>query len=148
MASRAAEAAPDGDVRAEIEALHRFIAAWFRGEGGESKQRFQAKLADRLAPGLINVQPAGRILSRNTLLSSIERGYGASPDFAIEIRDVQVRLADGDSGVALATYIEFQRGARNTAPDNTRISTVLLERRPDGGFTWLHIHETARPRER
>ena len=134
------------EVRAEIEALHDFIAAWFRGETLESAEHFRAGLADRLAPDLVNIQPAGRTLTREDLLSAIERGYGASPRFAIAIRDVQIRCASEQTGLVLATYAEVQRGARNSAPENTRISTVLLQRfGTSGRFTWLHIHETAVP---
>ncbi len=134
------------DVRAEIKVAHSFIAAWFRGEVPESAERFRVALADRLAPGLVNIQPAGHALTREELLSAIERGYGASPRFAIAIRDVQVRFASEQDGLVLATYAEVQRGARNSASENTRISTVLLQRRGTScPFTWLHIHETAVP---
>lgn len=133
------------EVRAEIEAAHRFISAWFRGEGPESAEAFAAGLADRIAPGLINIQPAGRVLTGEELLSSIQDRHGANPLFRIEIGDVALRHVGGDGSV-LATYVEKQSGARQSNPENDRISTVLMRRRADdGALEWLHIHETAVP---
>ena len=138
------------DVRAEIEAVHRFIAGWFRGDEPAGAEPFKAGLAARLAPGFVNIQPAGRVLAPDVLLSSIEQGHGANPRFEIEIRDVALRFVDAGSGGAggglvLATYTELQRGAlHSTPPENARVSTVLLER-TEAGFLWHHIHETACP---
>ncbi len=133
------------EIRAEIEEVHRFISAWFRGEETPSAEAFSAGLADRFAPGLINIQPAGRVLTCETLLSSIQDRHGASPDFRIEIADVALRHVGGD-GLVLATYVEKQSGARHSNPENTRISSVLMRRRADdGALEWLHIHETAVP---
>lgn len=124
--------------------MHDFIAAWFRGEIAQSAERFRAGLADRLAPGLVNIQPAGRALTGAELLSSIERGHGTNTRFEIEIRDVQVLFVSEHDGLVLATYTEVQRGARSSAAENTRVCTALLQRRgATDPFTWLHIHETA-----
>lgn len=135
------------DVREEIEEVHRFISAWFRGEGPGSPEAFSAGLGDRFAPGLINIQPAGRVLTREELLSSIQDCHGASPDFRIEIVDVALRHVGGDGSV-LATYVERQSGARQSRPQNDRISTVFMRRADGGALEWLHIHETAVPGER
>ena len=133
------------DVRAEIEAVHRFIAGWFRGDEPAGAQQFHAGLAARLAPGFVNIQPAGRALTGETLLSAIERGHGTNPRFEIEIRDVQLRFVGADGGLVLATYTELQRGAMHSTPaENARVSTVLLQR-TETGFAWHHIHETACP---
>ena len=133
------------DIRAEIEAVHQFISAWFRGEGPSSAAAFAVGLADRFGPGLINIQPAGRVLTCEQLLSSIRDRHGANPQFRIEIGDVALRHV-GSDGLVLATYVERQSGARQTSPENDRISTVLMRRRADdGALEWLHIHETAVP---
>ena len=52
-------------------------------------------------------------------------------------------MAEGD--LAVATYVEHQRGAKNTVPaDNDRISTVVFRLGGEGQRpVWLHIHETA-----
>lgn len=129
------------DVRREIVAVHDFIAAWFRGEADE--EAFNASLAWRLAPALVNIQPAGRTLTRDELVAGIRNGYGANPAFRIEIGDVRIIAHARD--IVTAMYVERQFGARNTTPANhSRISTVLLERVAER-IRWLHIHETAMP---
>ena len=132
-------------VRREIEDVHRFIAAWFRGEIAARGDEFDRTLAARLAPQLVNIQPAGQVLTRDELLTAIREGHGANPDFQIAIRDVVLHPELANAELVLATYTELQSGARNTdPPDNARISTVLLRVNPaTDGFTWLHIHETA-----
>lgn len=133
------------EVACEIEAVHDFISAWFRGDTPAEDDDFETGLAARLAPQLINVQPAGQILTRDELLTAIRKGHGINPAFGIEIRDVRIHGCFEDGNLVLASYTELQTGALNTNPsDNGRISTVLLQRKPGtDGFTWLHIHETA-----
>lgn len=129
-------------LRREIEDVHAFIAAWFRGDMARDDALFDARLARHLEPGLVNIQPSGRILTRAELLDGIHDGHARNPSFQIEIRDAVLRQVAGDT--ALVTYVEHQRGAKNTEPaDNRRISSVWFCR--IGGDTapvWLHIHET------
>lgn len=132
-------------VTGEIEALHAFISAWFRGECEHSDRAYQSGLLDRLAPDMVNIQPSGETLSLADLVEPIRAAYGVNPDFRIRISDVDVRYVDAGADLVLATYLEHQGGARNTTPSsNTRTSTVLF-RVSQGGdqLTWLHIHETA-----
>lgn len=130
----------------EIEAVHDFIGAWFRGEPENTDQVFKDGLADRLHAQLVNIQPGGQTLARADLLDPIRAAYGANPNFHIRISDVTVHFVFNDQGLILASYVEHQSGARNTTPaDNDRVSTVLFNiadrtQRP----VWLHIHETAR----
>lgn len=139
------EARLEQAVRHEIETIHRFIAAWFRGEIAANGDDFETLLAAQLAPQLVNIQPAGHVLSRDDLLTGLRKGHGTNPAFRIDIRDVRVRGYFAECNLVLATYTELQTGALNTnPPDNARISTVLLRRAPEANrFTWLHIHETA-----
>ena len=142
------QATPELNARVtrEIVAVHDFLAAWFRGELDQTDAVYSAGLADRLAPEFVNIQPAGELLTRAQLLEPIKAAFGANPDFQISIADVDVRLADEAAGLVLATYVEHQQGARNSAPSNTRISTVMFRiNEADGRLTWLHIHETAVP---
>lgn len=133
-------------VREEIEVVHRFISAWFRGEGPDTDAAFAAGLADRLVPGFVNIQPAGSVLERDALLLPIRKAHGANPDFRIEIADVRIRYADTSGELVLATYLEIQFGARqSTPPTNTRISSALMRRAESGELEWLHLHETAVP---
>lgn len=132
-------------VRAEIEAVHDFLTAWFRGDIADDRETFDDQLTARLAPGLVNIQPAGKVLPRDELLDGIRKAHGANPAFAIQIHNVRIRGAFDPNGLVLATYVELQSGAMNTTPpDNARISTVLLQRDPgENRFSWSHIHETA-----
>ena len=145
---------PDRDdlltaVRAEIEAVHRFIAAWFRGEEPDTDEAFAAGLADRIAPGFINIQPAGLVHERDGLLASLRDGHGSNPEFRIAISETRLHHVDEGGGLILATYVETQSGARHShPPTNARISTVLMRRSGAGALEWLHIHETAVPVDR
>ncbi len=133
-------------VREEIEAVHRFIAAWFRGEEENTDAAYAAGLADRMATGFVNIQPAGRVHERDGLLDSLRDGHGTNPDFRISISDVRLHHVDETAGLVLATYVETQSGARHSnPPTNARISTVLMRRAGNGALEWLHIHETAVP---
>lgn len=142
---------PDQDsllaaIRAEIEEVHRFIAAWFRGEEENTDAVYAAGLADRMASGFVNIQPAGRVHERDGLLDSLRDGHGTNPEFQISISDVRLHHADEASGLVLVTYVETQSGARHShPPTNARISTVLMRRAATGSLEWLHIHETAVP---
>ena len=137
---------PLASVREEIEAVHRFISAWFRGTEPNTDEAFEAGLAGRLAPGFVNIQPAGRVLERDALLDPIRNAHGANPDFRIEIADVRIRYADPGGKLVQATYLEIQSGARkSTPPTNTRISSALMRRTESGALEWMHLHETAVP---
>lgn len=129
--------------RREIEEVHAFIAAWFRGDIEQTEDAFESELAGRLDASLINIQPSGRTLSRSELIEGIRAGYGRNQAFSISISDVTLHRSNSEQ--ALVTYVELQRGAKNTVPsDNTRVSTVLFGGLTDGSrLQWLHIHETA-----
>lgn len=129
-------------LRREIEQVHSFIAAWFRGEIPRDDAIFDAGLAARMDPAMVNIQPSGKVLSYTDLVDGIRTSHGSNPDFQIEISDVALQFVDGD--LALVTYVEHQRGAKNTVPaDNRRVSSVLFRGRHAGEDPlWLHIHET------
>lgn len=136
-------------VREEIEALHDFISAWFRGEEPNTDETFATGMADRLASGFINIQPAGRVLERDDLLESLRDGHGANPEFRISISQTRLHHVDAGAGLVLATYVETQSGARHShPPTNARLSTVLMRRTGTDALEWLHVHETAVPVER
>lgn len=127
-------------VRAEVEALHRFLVGWFGGALAESA--FDAGFADRLDQDLVFIPPAGSVLGRPALLSAVRAGHGSNRDFRIAIRNVRVHRAFGDT--VIATYEEWQRNAlSSTPPDNARVATVVMA--TGGAPRWLHIHETWLP---
>ncbi len=112
------------DVRAEIVALHDFFTGWFQGT---LPQDAITQMESRLAPGFINIQPAGRVLTLAQLRDSIAQGHGASSEFRIEIEDVVIRWSQGD--LVLATYVEVQHGARNSTPSQGLVLPTAYEAR-------------------
>ncbi|HUS54539.1 MAG TPA: hypothetical protein VMY41_11115 [Thermohalobaculum sp.] len=132
-----------GEVRLEIERLHDFFVGWFQGI--IVKTAFEDQVTARLHPEFENIQPSGRALPRDILLTGLHNAWGSNPDFRIEIRDTRIMGAWPDCGLILAGYVEAQFGARNTnPPDNLRRSTVLFERSASG-LVWRYIQETAMP---
>ena len=126
-------------ARDEIVRLHRVIDGWFRG--ALPADCFEPDFADALHPAFENIQPSGAFLSRADLLGPIRAAHGANPDFRISIEEP--RLVAEYPGLILATYVELQIGARNSAAENRRRSTVLFETGPR--LLWRHLQETALP---
>ena len=135
-------------VRREIERLHLFLEQWLNGTLERSDATFADGVESRLHSDFVNIQPAGIVLRRDALVDQLKSGYGKSPDFQIHIRNVELRPVLDSQAVLLATYEEYQRGARNSArPDNARLSTALFSKAGGSKLTWLHIHETWLPDE-
>ena len=134
----------EGQVAEEIEAFHDFVVGWFNGTLPCDGAVFASAIEQRLDPSFYNVQPAGIVLSRDDLIASIRSGYAKNPDFMISISEVIVRRTLAKD-LILVTYVEHQRGARNSAPENGRLSTVLLQANQNA-FTWLFVHETWLPK--
>ncbi|MEM7506816.1 MAG: hypothetical protein AAF415_08715 [Pseudomonadota bacterium] len=121
----------------EIIRLHDVIAGWFRGEIPEAE--FDQAFAASLAPEFENIQPSGKVLSRADLLDPIRAAHGSNPDFRITIEEP--RLLGTWSGLILMGYVEFQQGARQSAGENRRRSTVLFEEDGDR-LLWRYLQET------
>ena len=128
---------PQDAATTEIERLHDFISGWFRGELPHDS--FDAGFADVLHDAFVNVQPSGEVLTRADLLDPIRKAYGVNPDFRIAIEEPSV-IAEYP-GAVVATYVEFQQGARNSMPENRRRSMVLFENSGDR-LIWRHLQET------
>ena len=129
-------------VEDEIKSLHDFFCDWFGGM--VNQERFEELFSKRFSSELIFIPPAGNYLQFKDLEESIREGYGANPDFKIEIRNV--RLLIEMDGYILATYEEWQRNAlASKPPDNARLATVMFKN--GDHLIWQHIHETWMPRE-
>ena len=136
-------------VTQEVEALHQFLEGWLNGSLPATDEVFADGIANRLHPMFSNIQPAGIALTGTDLLRQLKGGHGASPAFRIRIRNAKIQHHLADTGAILATYEEFQKGARNSArADNARLSSVLFSRGEDGRLVWLHLHETWLPDDR
>ncbi len=134
-------------VASEISSLHKDLAHWLSGRVACDPKFFRTAFRNRFHVAFYNVQPAGLVLSRTDLLHGLDSGYGASPNFDICIRNVRVRQVVSADEFILATYEEYQRGARNSdRPMNARLSTVLFEQQ-DSALIWHAIHETWLPDE-
>ena len=139
-------------LRREIEALHRFFVEWFSGAGPASSDAdFEREFTGRFDPDFVMIAPSGALLDLEQISSAVHAGRGQSPDFAIEIRNVELRQVFGEIG--LCTYEEWQRNAgagSSTRGNNGRLSTALLRVDPTAtsGLAWLHLHETWLAKER
>ena len=78
---------------AEIVELHRFFVDWFTGHCPKNRAGF-ARVADALAPGFVQVDPAGRERRRGPLLTALRAAHGsrAGEPFAIRIVRPKIRL--------------------------------------------------------
>ncbi len=122
-------------ARDEVVRLHDFIAGWFRGDIDPG--RFDDEFSGALHLDFENVQPSGQVLSRADLLHPIQSARAGNPDFQITIEEP--RLLAAWPGLILFQYVEFQTGARNSAPENRRRSTVLFER--GERLVWRYLTE-------
>ena len=134
--------APTEVARKEIEALHRFFEAWYRGVPKNTETAF-ARFPEVLAADFRIISPDGRRSSRAEVLEAVRGGHGSRPDaFRIEIRNVEAR--EVGKTVLLAGYEEWQhdggtvRGWRSTAVF-TRYAAA------PGGLLWHHVQETGLP---
>lgn len=119
---------------AEIDALHRLLQAWFRGEGGEDP----APILQHFDEDFLMVTPAGRLLPFAAFAAGFPALRGTRPGLLMEIAEVVVRHEA--AGSALVTYRE-----RQVTPSmaNDRASTALLLDRPDRPApVWRHLSET------
>ena len=123
-------------VRQEIENLHAFFVAWFRGDA--KPEELDEKLVTRIPSTMLFVSPEGNRVAGDELIANFRAAHGSNPNFDIRIEDVVVRQASAD--YVLVTYIEHQYGAKASPPENTRFSTALLSRKSPA--QWLHVHET------
>ena len=74
----------------------------------------------------------------------MKNAHGQKPGFRIEIRNVRLIYATGNTIVA--TYEKWQRNTREAAGTGTgRLSTVVMDR--GGALKWRHVHETWLPEE-
>ena len=131
----------------EIEGLHEFFVDWFGGLCMSDDATFNDRFTVRFGPDLVLIQPGGETLGYDALIAGVRGAYGKSPDFHIQIRNVEIQQVLADR-YALIRYEEWQRNARNSRPENNgRVSSALFdtEVQDRDGLQWLYIHETWLP---
>ena len=135
-------------VSDEIVALHDFFTDWFSGRCAKDDALFKRRLIDRMDEDLVLIQPGGESIGKTVFCNAVWNGYGKSPEFRAIIRNVELRPAELPQHV-LVTYEEWQRGAKNSKPeDNARVASVLFALDDDQPGRWIHIHETWLPDRR
>ena len=132
-------------IATEVDRLHQFFVAWFSGTADNDPAVLERELLSALGPELRYVLPGGECLARATLAEGLGQAHGINPEFRIKIDEVRLTASQGS--LCVATYREWQRGAKNSAPENGRMSTAVFETdgAAPGGLRWLHIHETWLP---
>ncbi len=123
-------------VRQQVEARHRFFAAWFGGTLPAREETFRERFLDHFHPGFTFVSSTGSVSDLDGLASEVRAAHGASPGLAIAVHDIRIRHAT--DGAILATYEEWQRHDGDLA---AVVASVWLERADT--LRWLHVHETA-----
>jgi len=127
-------------VRREIVEIHDFFTDWFNGS--VDRDQLEVRLLSRLHPDFLIISPAGDAQNVENIRAGFPRAYGTNTDFRIQVRDVEIRQKIGS--LILATYTEWQTGARDSGDsNNARLTTVLLEEGQP--IIWRHIHETSLP---
>ena len=125
------------DYEREVESLHAFFGAWYRGE--LSSERF-ARVETALAPSFERVTPDGTIQDRETVLAGVEAARDEhTKAFEIEIENFE--MIDRTDGRALVRYVERQ------TPGDDRLSAALFdagtpESGTEGQPSWLYLQET------
>ncbi|MEM8793026.1 MAG: DUF4440 domain-containing protein [Pseudomonadota bacterium] len=124
-------------ARAEIIRLHDFFTGWYKG--AIPRTALETDFTAVMHPEFQLIMPAGKVYTKDDIVEVIDGGHGQNPDFRITIETVE--LAGTWPGLILASYIERQEGAKNSAAVNRRRSTVLFEA-GDDWLLWRHLQET------
>ena len=124
--------------RREVEELHDFFEAWFRGTHSKSEAHY-ARVRSALAPTFHLISPDARVLTRAEVLDWIWEMHGTRREDRLWVDELQLRALHGD--VAVVTYREWQE---TPAGRTLRLSTALLARAAGtpNGLSWLHVHES------
>lgn len=119
---------------AEVDALHRVLQAWFRGEGAQDPEL----LRRHFDPAFTMVTTAGKLITYAAFEAGLPAMWGSRPGLVMEITHETVRHSG--PGLALLTYNERQHlGGAFT----DRFSTVLMLDRGDAACpAWRHLQET------
>jgi hypothetical protein len=130
-------------TRNEVEGLHDFFVAWFRGDVPDTDDVY-ARFTDATHTDFTMVVTVGQTLDRGAVLGFVRGAHASrSADFRIEIREFEARVVVADC--ALVTYEEWQFEGDQLL--STRTSTAYFVTDPAAplGVSWRHLHETSHP---
>ncbi len=135
------------EIERVIHEIHAFFTDWVGGRCPGDPDTFRKGALDHISEDLAAIFPAGRSFGRCDFESYMGGIYGSNPKFRIQIRDIRLRHLTAE--IAVVTYEEWQRDARDSEePNNGRITTMVLSRGKSGaGPQILHVHETWLPDE-
>ncbi len=135
------------EIETAIHDIHAFFTDWIGGRSPGDPETFRKNALDRISDDLVAIFPAGRIFGKKDFSGYMSGLYGSNPEFRIKIRDIRVAHNGGD--MAVVTYQEWQRGAKDSdQPENGRVSTMVVrEKRSGEGIEVLNVHETWLPDE-
>lgn len=125
------------DWQREIDELHAFFEAYFRGEVPVDET---ARLELALAPEFTLVRPDGSEADRATTIGDVRDGHGHAPDMSIRAERHRLHRAGAD--LVVASYVEVHAWPAGRA--NRRLATVVFGVDEVGahGLRWLRVHET------
>ncbi|MEC4018740.1 hypothetical protein [Streptomyces sp. H27-D2] len=124
--------------RSEIVRLHDLLAGWLSGETARTPEAF-APFAESHDPGFTLIEPGGKLLARDRVLTEVESVHGAAPGLVIDISEVQLIAESGS--LVVAGYEEWHSGP--TAGGPRRVTAVFVrEPAAPHGLRWRHLHET------
>uniref|UniRef100_A0A7S4DF60 SnoaL-like domain-containing protein n=1 Tax=Lotharella globosa TaxID=91324 RepID=A0A7S4DF60_9EUKA len=139
-------------AKKEIVDIHVFFTEWFSGTGQfekvteEKKDEAFAAFLTRFHDDFCYVLPGGKKVGM-PYLKGIGKAFGFNKDFRIKVENIQVHPIPGCNNAALSgTYEEYQTGAKNSATNNGRRTTVIFLVK-DKKLQWYQIHETWMPKE-
>lgn len=137
-------------IEKEIIEIHGFFVAWFLAQCEKSEQLFHENLTSHFDENFIIIPPGGNRINGKDLFPSLWQGYGYNHEFNIQIRKVQTTQVPGFPEVIIATYEEWQRGARANDSESTngRVSSAVFykDSQQPNGVKWLHLQETWLPK--
>lgn len=122
----------------EIEELHAFFVAWFRGELPRTPEVF-TRFTNVTAPEFTLISPNGVMIDYAAAVDWIENAHGSRTNFNIWIENF--RLHQQHDGVAIVTYDEWGESEDGVT---SRVSTAIFadDETTPNGVRWLHVHET------
>jgi len=124
-----------GKATREVEALHQFFVAWFRGEPADF-----AACEAVFSPDFRMITPDGAVHGRAAVVARLSAARASAPaDFAIEI--VAPGVAWQSANAVLLEYVERQyRDGRTSLRRSSGLFTG--ETAAPRGVVWRHLQET------
>jgi hypothetical protein len=126
----------------EIEDLHAFFVAWFRGDVPDTDEVW-ARAPQVMAPGFVLVSPGGDRHERADLLTAIRAQHGGhAAGFDIWTKGFEV-IAIGRDQITVR-YEEWQRRGEDVL-GRASLAVFAYDESAPHGVVWLAVQETWLP---